>query len=223
MSGVPQEPKLPLQLILNELAYHVLPRAPPLKVYLLRMLKSPTQEEFIPGVMSRNPYSTANMSAKPLMRDVKNLICRELDMVGLVEDDFGMELLVTNQIISLDLPVEDVFERIWLPSLFQDSRVRQSTNADDEIGPPMPVTFRLSGLDGEATEQRIDELPPTKEEDEDIELKFAGTTIFQQGDGFSTLIELLPRIRRDTSVLYTGNEDVFAKLFEILRSSCYLK
>jgi len=88
------------------------------------------------------------MSAKPLMRDVKNLICRELDMVGLVEDDFGMELLVTNQIISLDLPVEDVFERIWLPSLFQDSRVRQSTNADDAIGPPMPVTFRLSGLDG---------------------------------------------------------------------------
>jgi E3 ubiquitin-protein ligase UBR4 len=223
VSGVPQEPKLPLQLILNELAYHVLPRAPPLKVYLLRMLKSPTQEEFIPGVMSRNPYSTANMSAKPLMRDVKNLICRELDMVGLVEDDFGMELLVTNQIISLDLPVEDVFERIWLPSLFQDSRVRQSTNADDAIGPPMPVTFRLSGLDGEATEQRIDELPPTKEEDEDIELKFAGTTIFQQGDGFSTLIELLPRIRRDTSVLYTGNEDVFAKLLEILRSACYLK
>ena len=92
VSGVPQEPKLPLQLILNELAYHVLPRAPPLKVYLLRMLKSPTQEEFIPGVMSRNPYSTANMSATPLMRDVKNLICRELDMVGLVEDDFGMEI-----------------------------------------------------------------------------------------------------------------------------------
>jgi len=223
VSGVSQEPKLPLQLILNELANHVLPRAPPPKAYLLRILKSPTQEEFIPGVMLRNPYSTANMSAKPLMRDVKNLICRELDMVGLVEDDFGMELLVTNQIISLDLPVEDVFERIWLPSLLQDSRVRQSTNADNAIGPPMPVTFRLSGLDGEATEQRIDELPPTKEEDEDIEIKFAGTTIFQEDDGFSTLIELLPRIRRDTSVLYTGNEDVFAKLLEILRSACYLK
>ena len=59
-----------------------------------------------------------------------------------------MELLVTNQIISLDLPVEDVFERIWLPSLFQDSRVRQSTNADDAIGPSDAVTFRLSGLNG---------------------------------------------------------------------------
>jgi hypothetical protein len=28
------------------------------------------------------------------MRDVKNIVCQTLDMAGLLEDDFGMELLV---------------------------------------------------------------------------------------------------------------------------------
>jgi E3 ubiquitin-protein ligase UBR4 len=52
--------------------------------YLLSLQKAPTQEEFIRGVMSRNPYSTAETG--PLMRDVKNFICRSLDMEGLVDD-----------------------------------------------------------------------------------------------------------------------------------------
>ena len=215
--------RLPLCIILNELAMLVLPRAPPSKVYLLRLLKSASQEEFIPGTMARNPYSTAQMSAQPLMRDVKNLICHELEMLGLLEDDFGMELLVSNQIISLDLSVEDVFERIWIPSLFNGTQRRQNVSPNDPIGPPMAVTFRLSGLDGEATEERVDELAPVQEEDEDIETKFAGTNVFQEDVGFKTLIQLLPKIRHNSSALYAGGEDASAKLLEILRSACYVK
>ena len=42
--------------------------------------KSPTQEEFIRGQLTNNPYNSAEVG--PLMRDVKNFICRELDMEG---------------------------------------------------------------------------------------------------------------------------------------------
>ena len=34
-------------------------------------------------------------------------------MVALLEDDTGMELLVCNKIISLDLPVKEVYKKIW--------------------------------------------------------------------------------------------------------------
>ena len=42
--------------------------------------KSPTQDEFIRGQLTNNPYNSAEVG--PLMRDVKNFICRELDMEG---------------------------------------------------------------------------------------------------------------------------------------------
>ena len=213
--------QLPLRVILEEISSLILPQVPPSKVYLLRLLKSATQEEFIPGTMARNPYSTAQLESQPLMRDVKNLICHELDMEGLIQDDFGMELLVSNQIISLDLTVEDVFERVWIPSLLSGTQRRISA-PDVPIGPPMAVTFRLSGLDGEATEERVDELEPAQEEEEDIEAKFAGTNLFREDKGFRTLMQLLPTVRRDSYKLFPS-EDSSRALLDILRSSCYVK
>ena len=37
----------------------------------------------------------------------------DCELVALLEDDSGMELLVCNKIISLDLPVKDVYKKIW--------------------------------------------------------------------------------------------------------------
>ena len=42
----------------------------------------------------------------------------DCELVALLEDDTGMELLVNNKIISLDLPVKDVWKKIWVPDLF---------------------------------------------------------------------------------------------------------
>lgn len=50
----------------------------------------------------------------PLMRDVKNKICTDCELVALLEDDNGMELLVCNKIMSLDLPVKDVYKKVTL-------------------------------------------------------------------------------------------------------------
>lgn len=50
-------------------------------LYLVMLDKSPTQEEFIRGQLTNNPYNSSEVG--PLMRDVKNFICRELDMEGM--------------------------------------------------------------------------------------------------------------------------------------------
>jgi len=41
------------------------------------------------------------------------LLLLDCDLVALLEDDTGMELLVCNKIISLELPVKDVHRKIW--------------------------------------------------------------------------------------------------------------
>ena len=37
----------------------------------------------------------------------------DCELVALLEDDTGMELLVNNKIISLDLPVADIYKKVW--------------------------------------------------------------------------------------------------------------
>lgn len=101
--------------------------------------------------MTKNPYSSAEIG--PLMRDVKNKICQQLDLLGLIEDDFGMELLVAGNIISLDLSIAQVFELVWKKSNSQSASVVASTtslssNAAVSVRdcPPMTVTYRLQVL-----------------------------------------------------------------------------
>ena len=48
--------------------------------FQVHLEKSPTQEEYVRGHMTQNPYSSASIG--PLMRDVKNHICRQLDLTG---------------------------------------------------------------------------------------------------------------------------------------------
>lgn len=79
----------------------------------------------------------------PLMRDIKNKICRDTEMITLLEDDNGMELLVNNQIISLSLPVSRVYEKLW---------------HRDHPGQPLTIVYRMRGLMGDAVEQFIETL-----------------------------------------------------------------
>lgn len=64
--------------------------------------------------MLGNPYSSIETGLGPLMRDVKNKICQDCELVALLEDDNGMELLVNNKIISLDLPVKEVNNCVYI-------------------------------------------------------------------------------------------------------------
>lgn len=99
--------------------------------------------------MTKNPYSSAEIG--PLLRDVKNKICHQLDLLGLLEDDYGMELLVAGNIISLDLSIAQVYEQVWKKSNSQTSTPATGTaflsvnNAatSSRDCPPMTVTYRL--------------------------------------------------------------------------------
>jgi E3 ubiquitin-protein ligase UBR4 len=112
--------------------------------FFLALEKDPQQEEFLQGRMLGNPYSSREAGLGPLMREIKNKICMDCELVALLEDDNGMELLVNNKIISLDLPVKDVYQRVWLP---------EAGEAE-----PMRVVYRMRGLLGDATEEFIESL-----------------------------------------------------------------
>eukprot|EP00884_Botryococcus_braunii_P020806 jgi/Botrbrau1/7409/Bobra.0112s0009.1 len=142
-------------------AVHVEPRP---VAYQLSLEKASTQEEFIPRYMPHNPYHSIEIGST--MRDIKKFICKELDLGGLSDDDdYCLELLVAGQIISLGLPIQQVFEGVWLPSLrgggtagAGDPVVISGNRGEcDLIGPPMVITYRLPGLDGEATEPVVRE------------------------------------------------------------------
>lgn len=136
-----------VQFILEQLCNMICPSKPE-PVYLLILNKAHTQEEFIRGSMTKNPYSSTEIG--PLMRDVKNKICHQLDLLGLLEDDYGMELLVAGNIISLDLSISQVYEQVWKKyhSKAQNtlsSSVAAASGGFSSVkdGPPMTVTYRL--------------------------------------------------------------------------------
>jgi E3 ubiquitin-protein ligase UBR4 len=87
--------------------------------FFLTLEKDPQQEDFLQGRMLGNPYSSSEPGLGPLMRDVKNKICQDCELVALLEDDNGMELLVNNKIISLDLPVKDVFKKVSVTKILR--------------------------------------------------------------------------------------------------------
>lgn len=60
--------------------------------FLINIEKDPAQEDFLQGRMMGNPYSSSDPGMCPLMRDIKNKICRDCDLVALLEDDTGMEV-----------------------------------------------------------------------------------------------------------------------------------
>ena len=72
----------------------------------------------------------------------------DCELVALLEDDTGMELLVNNKIISLDLPVKEVYKKIWLP--------------EHEEGEAMRIIYRMRGLLGDATEDMVNSLDTKK-------------------------------------------------------------
>ena len=143
----------------------------------------------------------------PTFRDVKNFICAQLDLAGLIEDDFGMELLSCgNKIISLDLKVVDVYEKVWVPMQQNDGSPPSRISGTNRI-PPMSITYRLSGLDGEATEDRIDSVAATVDKD-DPEVRFKATSCLRFKGGLSALVALVPTISRAARMKPTAFEAI---------------
>ncbi|XP_010525132.1 PREDICTED: auxin transport protein BIG [Tarenaya hassleriana] len=209
--------------ILEQLCNLICPSKPE-AVYMLILNKAHTQEEFIRGSMTRNPYSSAEIG--PLMRDVKNKICQQLDMLGLLEDDYGMELLVAGNIISLDLSIAQVYEQVWKKSNTQSSSVlanstlvASSAAAASRDCPPMTVTYRLQGLDGEATEPMIKELEEDREESQDPEVEFAIAGAVREYGGLEILLDMIKHLRDD----FKSNQEEMDAVLNLLNHCCKIR
>ncbi|XP_031761327.1 E3 ubiquitin-protein ligase UBR4 isoform X1 [Xenopus tropicalis] len=148
--------------------------------FFVTLEKDPQQEDFLQGRMPGNPYSSNEPGIGPLMRDIKNKICQDCDLVALLEDDSGMELLVNNKIISLDLPVAEVYKRVWCP-----------TNE----GEPMRIIYRMRGLLGDATEEFIESLDSTTDEEEDEEEVYKMAGVMAQCGGLECMLNRLTGIK----------------------------
>ena len=107
-------------------------------------------------------------------------------------------------LVSLALPVLDVIQHHWWPLHQQQARHRggntpaaaAAAGGGGAMPPPnvpMPVTFRLSGLDGEATEPQVKELNPSPAagQNPDEENVLAGVLAHGQGTGLGLLLQLL--------------------------------
>jgi E3 ubiquitin-protein ligase UBR4 len=209
--------------ILEQLCNLICPSKPE-SVYLLILNKSHTQEEFIRGSMTKNPYSSTEIG--PLMRDVKNKICHQLDLLGLIEDDYGMELLVAGNIISLDLSVAQVYEQVWKKSNSQSANslaasTLLSNNAvsSSRDCPPMTITYRLQGLDGEATEPMIKELDEDREESQDPEVEFKIAGAVRECGGLEILLRMIQRLREDLK----SNQEQLVAVLNLLMHCCKIK
>ncbi|UMM10762.1 hypothetical protein L5515_000390 [Caenorhabditis briggsae] len=122
--------------------------------FYIQIEKDVAQEDFLQGRMANNPYSSSDPGMGPLMRDIKNKICRDTEMIALMEDDNGMELLVGGNIISLSLSVRDVYDRLW---------------KRNNIGAPMLIVYRMRGLMGDAVETFIENFGVAEDSNEDAE------------------------------------------------------
>ncbi|XP_019442749.1 PREDICTED: auxin transport protein BIG-like isoform X1 [Lupinus angustifolius] len=208
--------------ILEQLCNLICPSKPE-PAYLLVLNKANTQEEFIRGSMAKSPYSSSEIG--PLMRDVKNKICHQLDLLGLLEDDYGMELLVAGNIISLDLSIVQVYELVWKKSNPSSNNVTNSnllspnTVASSTDFPPMTVTYRLQGLDGEATEPMIKELEEDREESQDPEVEFAIAGAVRECVGLEILLGMIQRLRDN----FKSNQEQSVAVLNLLMYCCKIR
>ncbi|XP_020522820.1 auxin transport protein BIG [Amborella trichopoda] len=208
--------------ILEQLCNMICPSKPE-PVYLLILNKAHTQEEFIRGSMTKNPYSSSEIG--PLMRDVKNKICHQLDLLGLLEDDYGMELLVGGNIISLDLSISQVYEQVWKKSHSQSPTLSTGLlsgggfNSNRDC-PPMTVTYRLQGLDGEATEPMIKELDEDREESQDPEVEFAIAGAVRECGGLEIILSMIQRLRDDE---LKSNQEELGSVLNLLMYCCKIR
>ncbi|KAK9874861.1 hypothetical protein WA026_005677 [Henosepilachna vigintioctopunctata] len=167
--------------IFERLCSIIYPEENDVSEFFLTLEKDPQQEDFLQGRMLGNPYSSLEPGLGPLMRDVKNKICQDCELVALLEDDNGMELLVNNKIMSLDLSVKDVYKKVWL--------------AEGGDHDSMRVVYRMRGLLGDATEEFIETLDNKTESAVNNEEVYKMANVLAKCDGIKVMVNRLGAIQ----------------------------
>lgn len=94
-----------------------------------------------------------------------------------------LELLVCNQIIAPSLSVRLVQRCIWAPHILEADD-GYASDCDLDLLPPLMVTYRLAGVDGEATEENVESLEdPDEEKTKDPEVRDGRRAVVVGGRG----------------------------------------
>ena len=126
----------------------------PSKQYQLLLRKSPTQEEYIRGNMRRSPYSTSDFPG-PLFRHIQDVICADLKLTN---EENMFELLVGGKIISMDLEITKVYEKVWKAQVEQQHAQQQHQQQQHAAAPgSSAVDARERERDRERERERMRE------------------------------------------------------------------
>ena len=196
----PNEDQLTPVFVFERLCQLIYPEETDTGEFFMTLEKDPQQEDFLQGRMLGNPYSSAEQDMGPLMREIKNKICTDCELVALLEDDNGMELLVNNKIISLDLPVKDVYQKVWIPALASAGLNTVSGASGGQETEPMRIVYRMRGLLGDATEEFIENLADKDGEDEESEEEvYHLANVMAECGGLEVMLTRLSLVREDVA------------------------
>ena len=196
----PNEDQLTPVFVFERLCQLIYPEETDTGEFFMTLEKDPQQEDFLQGRMLGNPYSSAEQDMGPLMREIKNKICTDCELVALLEDDNGMELLVNNKIISLDLPVKDVYQKVWIPALASAGLNTVSGASGGQETEPMRIVYRMRGLLGDATEEFIENLADKDGEDEESEEEvYHLANVMAECGGLEVMLTRLSLVREDVT------------------------
>lgn len=192
--------------------------------------------------------SAGHSTNEPTVRDLRQFIANDLQMSDSAE---LIELLVANQILDTSLKLRVVQQVLWKNYLMDDSSTRHSSqslfgaglsllfnsgtgelttgrnvtaNTPTSSLPPMVVTYRLAGVDGEATEDIVSSLEDpeapssstsAEEKERLMEKEYGITSLVTEGRGISILLrsiesdiyDALRRIRRDDVARLSGRAE----------------
>jgi len=199
-----------------------------LKIYMRR---APSQEEFFRGSLSKNPISISSLAAssfsgqsgdsdsayEPTFKDLRKHIADDLQMSDSAE---LLELLVAKKIINMSLKLRVVQQVLWRRFVLDNSNSNDlsltgssgyTSETETSSLPAMIVTYRLAGVDGEATEDKVEEgdlvdpLASSENNSDTIEKEYGITRKITEKRGIPVILksieldigDTLRRIRRD--------------------------
>jgi hypothetical protein len=148
--------------------------------YQIQFQRPRSQEEYFGGRMGKSNYMSSQFGKT--MADVRVKICKETNTA---EPEL-VELLIDNKLVNMDLTVKQVYEQVHWPALFKQRNpdAYDIPSIEEATGlTPMVIVYRLMGIDGEATEDRVETLLDGSEGDMDpanIQKKYGFTEILSK-------------------------------------------
>jgi len=180
-------------------------------------------------VQSETRSAIARSEREPTLRDLRRKIAHELNFSHAQDI---IEFIIAGKLVNVDLTIRLVYEKLWSTHAKQDeedgdedivhvSFVDPDGGSEEKVTRPMEVTYRLMGIDGEATEDFVESLESLngKEDSEEPEKQFKQTLEF----GMVGLRGLLNVVRMCCSKFLLHSADVQNALMaavKVLKQCC---